>query len=413
MVGGRWNRPGDHLSGALGLLRRRPQFRALWFALALSFSGSGAALIALTLYVQETHGSGSAVAALLIAEGIPRLFGPVLGGLAERRELRRLMIGADVGQAALFVAIALLPPFGVLLALTALTSLLQTVYSPARTTVVPALVDDDELLVANALTGTASNLFVVVGPVVGGVLFATIGASAAIAVNAATFAASALLTRLIPAVPPADREGDEENVWAAARTGFRFAMADPLTRTVMLAIFVIFTFVAIDNVALVFLVRETLGGSAAAYGIVSSFFGFGMIVASLAIARGSRSSPALIFLVSLCFSTAGSLLTAVAPAIAVVAAVQLVAGAGNGLDIVASETILHRRVPRRMLGRVAGLLSSATACGMAISMGLGGFLVDATSPRVAFLVAGAGALAGLAATAPALLRAGREESVPG
>jgi predicted MFS family arabinose efflux permease len=124
-------------------------------------------VIALTLYVQDTHGTGTAVAALLIAEGVPRLFGPILGGLAERHELRRLMVGADLGQAVLFAAIALLPPFGLLLALTALTSFLQTVYSPARTTVVPALVEDDELLVANALTGAASNLFIVVGPLVG------------------------------------------------------------------------------------------------------------------------------------------------------------------------------------------------------------------------------------------------------
>ena len=55
------------MSGALALLRRRPQFRALWAAIGLSYAGSGAATTALTLYVQETRGTGTAVAAFLIA----------------------------------------------------------------------------------------------------------------------------------------------------------------------------------------------------------------------------------------------------------------------------------------------------------------------------------------------------------
>lgn len=407
MVGGRRHRPGDHLSGALALLRRRPRFRALWSALALSYSGSGAALTALLLYVQETRGTGTAVAALLIAEGMPRIFGTVLGGLAERLELRGLMIRADLGQGLLYACIALLPSFGVLLGLVALTSLLQTAYSPARTSVVPQLVEDEELLVANALTGTASNLFIVVGPLVGALLFATVGTAAAVLVNAASFIASALLTSLIPRVPPERPEEGHEHLLAAARTGFRYAFADPLTRTVVLALFAMFAFIAIDNVALVFLVRETLDGSAAAYGVISAAFGVGMLAASLTIARGSTIAPPLLFLVSLVFSGTGTLLTGIAPVAAAAGAFQLVSGAGNGLEIVASETILHQRVPRRMLGRVAGLTSTAAACGTAISMALGGFLVDATTPRVALVVAGAAGLAAALLAAPVLLRARR------
>ena len=96
------------MRGALALLRARPQFRALWAALALSYTGSGAALTVLTLYVQQTHGTGTAVAALLIAGTAPRLLGPLAGSLADRFDLRRLMIGADLGQVAIFGLLALL-----------------------------------------------------------------------------------------------------------------------------------------------------------------------------------------------------------------------------------------------------------------------------------------------------------------
>ena len=90
--------------------------------------------------------------------------------------------------------------------------------------------------------------------------------------------------------------------------------------------------------------------------------------------------------------------------IGLVAICQLVSGAGNGIEIVASETIFQRHVPRHLLGRVYGLTSTAVAIGAGIAMALGGFLVDATSPRVAFVVAGAGGLIVFAAAAPSLLR---------
>lgn len=398
------------MTDALALLRRRPRFRALWSALALSYAGSGAAMTALTLYVQQTRGTGTAVAALLIAEGAPRLLGPLAGGIADRVDLRRMMIGADLGQAALFGLIALLPPFAALLALSAAASMLQTAYSPARTIAVPALCEEDELLTANALTGVASNLYVAVGPLVGGLLFAIGGASTAMIVNAATFAASALISRALPRLPSQVGEGDREGLFASARVGLRFAMADPLTRTVVLSTFATFAVLAIDNVALVFLVRDTLGGPGAAYGVVSACFGVGMLVASLTIARGTGRTPARLYLLGLLLSTVGALLTGLAPALAAAALVQLVSGSGNGVEIVASETMLHQRVPRAMLGRVAGLLSTATAAGIAISMALGGFLVDATSPRVAFFVAAAGGALVTACAAPSLLR---DRALPG
>jgi MFS family permease len=347
------------------------------------------------------------VAALLIAESAPRLLGPLAGSLADRFDLRRLMIGADVGQALLFATLALLPPFAAIIVLAALSSTLQTIYTPARTVAVPALVGKSDLLQANSLTGVAFNLYVAVGPLVGGLLFALGGASAVMIVNAATFLVSAQLTRAVPPMPPAHGEegGKREGFLASARTGLRFALGNRLTRTITLALLFMFAFVSIDNVALVFLVRDTLGGSAAVYGLVSAAFGAGMMVGSLGIMRGSGIATSRLYLLGLLLSSLGALLTGLAPAILLVAAIQLLAGSGNGIEVVASDTIFQQDVPRHLLGRVYGLTAAAAAIGSGIAMALGGFLVDATSPRVAFLVAGAGGLLVTACAAPALLRA--------
>jgi MFS family permease len=396
------------MDGALALLRRRPRFAAFIAGLGLSYTGSGAALIALTLYVQQTHDTGSAVAWLLVAAEAPRLLGPLGGSIADRVDLRRLMVGADLGQAVLFGAMALLPSYGPLLALVALTGLLQMTYTPARSSVVPALVEPEELLAANALVGTARNLYVAVGPLVGGLLFAAGGAAPVLLVNVVSFLASAWLTAQIPPLPPHARSGDEqehEPFLRAARTGLRYALADRVTRTVVLTILFAFAFLAIDNVAYVFLVRDTLDGSAAAYGIVSAAFGIGMILSSLRLSRGSRLHPAALYLAGIVLSAIGALLTAAAPEIAVLVLFAAVGGAGNGIEIVAGDTLFQQRVPPRLLGRVYGLTDTATAAGMAIAMALGGFLVDATSPRTAFFVSGLGCLLVAACAAPTLLRA--------
>jgi MFS family permease len=394
------------LSGALALLRHRPQFRALWAAIALSYAGSGAATTALTLYVQQTRGTGTAVAAFLIASQLPRLLGPLAGTVADRTDLRTVMIGCDVGQAAVFAAIATLPTFGLLIALTAVATVLQTSYGPARTALVPNLVEEDELITANALLGTATNLYVAVGPLVGGLLFATVGPTAALLVNAATFLGSAALTALVPATPP-PQETEHEPILAATATAARFIWANQVLRAVTVSIFLLLCFLCVDNVAAVFLVRDTLGGSAFAYGLIEAVFGVGMLAGSFWIlgGRGGTWAAPRLYLLSCGVCSVASAGSGLAPSLAVLAPMQAASGFGNGVEIVASETIIQQQVPRGLIGRVYGFTSSATSLGLGVAMACGGLLVDATSPRTTFLIAAAGGLVVTLGVAPTLLRA--------
>jgi MFS family permease len=394
------------LSGALALLRNHRQFRALWGAVALSYIGSGAANTALTLYIQQTRGTGTAVAVFLIASNIPRLLGSLAGGVADRVDLRSLLVACDVGQAIIYALVATLPSFGLLIALVALATVLQTSYGPARTAIVPNLVEPEELIPANALLGVATNLYVAVGPLVGGLLFALMGASGGLLVNAATFLGSAALTRLVPPTPPPDG-AEPEGLIASAATGARFVWHDKVLRAVTASIFLLVSFIAVDNVALVFLVRETLGGSALAYGVIEAIFGLGMLAGTFWILRGRGSGwlATRLYVLACSLSVSGSFGGAVAPSVAVLAPFEALAGAGNAIEVVAMETIVQQRVPRGMIGRVYGFISSLTWFGLGISTGLGGLAVDATSPRIAFLIASIGGVLSVLAVAPTLLRA--------
>jgi MFS family permease len=380
--------------GALGLLRERAGFRNLWLALSLSYTGSGLALTALLLYVQRTQGTGIAVAALLLAMMIPRLLGPLAGSLADRTDLRRVMIGCDLGQAAIYGGLAFLPPFGVVIAMVTLATLLQTAYSPARTAALPSLVGEDELMPANALLGTAFNMQIAAGPLIGGLLVAAGGTDLALGVNAGSFVLSALLTSFVPPLPPEPADPDAPpGLLASAREGFTYAMGHPAIRVVVLTLFFGLIFLSMDNVALVFLVRSTLGGGAFAFGLASGAFGLGMVTGALALLRRRALSAAAIYLVGLLLTGVGTLLTGIAPAIGLVVVLQAVAGLGNGIDNVASETLIQQRVPRAMLGRAFGLVTTAAFAGSGLASVIGGVLLDLTSPRAVLITAGVGGLA--------------------
>jgi len=389
------------------LLRARPAFRRLCIALSLSATGTGIAATALVLYVQSTLGTGIAVAALLVAETLPRLLGPLAGSLVDRLELRRLLIGCDTGQAVIYAILALLPPFGAILALAAGSTLLQAGYSPARGTSLPPLVGEENLLTANALTNTALNLQIAIGPVIGGFLVALGGTSLALGVNAATFLVSALISSTLPSLPAQADRDESQGVFSSARAALRYARNDPVVRTVLWTLFAVVALLGVDNVALVFLVRDTLGGGPAAFGVVSAAFGIGMLSGSLGLMRGrSAANTGAIYSFGILLTGAGTLLTGFAPLLVLAFAAQLVAGFGNGFENIAHDTLMQQLAPRHMLGRLFGLMATAAFAGAGLSAAIGGILVDVTSPRTVFIGAGLGGLAVAAIAMPRLRAAG-------
>lgn len=377
------------------VLRSNAVFRRMWSARAISFIGDGIALTALVLYIQDTRGTGTAVAALLLAQALPHLLGPVAGTVADRVDQRTLMIVCDLGRALLFGAAAwFLPSMGWLLVVMAAASTLDTLFAPAGRSAVPALVEDADLVNANAWLGTALNLQVALGPLIGGALVAVIHVRGALAVDAGSFLLSALLLLGVPKLLPSIRRADRERFMPEMRAGLAYARSHPVARAVVVTLFLGVAFAGIDNVALVFLAREELRAGPAGFGAVASAFGVGMLVASVMLSRRTSSiTPRALFIGGWVMTGLGTLFTAVAPAVWFAVAAQAVSGAGNGADNVASDTLLQRSVPRAMLGRVFGLTSTAAFVGGGLAYAAGGPLLDATSARTVFLIGAAGTFA--------------------
>jgi MFS family permease len=151
-------------------------------------------------------------------------------------------------------------------------------------------------------------------------------------------------------------------------------------------------FAAVDDVALVFLARDHLNAGGLGYGVLVSVYGIGFALGSLALLRSRAGGAAAAFSFGLLLLGAGGLLTGLAPMLGLAAAAQAVAGSGNGLEVVATDTLIQRSVPRSHRGRVFGVVSAATLLGGAIARGLGGVLLDLTSARATFVIGGCGVL---------------------
>ncbi len=362
----------------------------------VSFTGDGAARTALVL-VTADRGS-TAVALVLLASTLPRLLGPVAGAIADTVDRRRLMLIAELGQAAaMAVLIVGVPPMWALVLVVVVASSFATIFGPASSSSVPALVDADELPRANALIGTAFNFQIALGPVLAGLLVGLGGVRLTFALDVATFVLSAVLLTGLPRLVADRAAGPAEPLWASTVAGLRYVRHAPGPRSLVIGVLVFVAFAGLDNVAIVFLVRSDLHGSATVFGLVQGCFGVGMLLASVALSVRRRSGSASRLLVAgSATSVVGALVTAGAPDLTLAGGAQALAGVGNGLENVAMSTHVQRIVPAPMVGRVFGVVATAAQVGSSISYAAGGPLVAGIGARETFVIAGVGGIFGLA-----------------
>jgi MFS family permease len=198
-------------NGYRALLRSR-SFVLFFAAFSISTVGTAAVPVALSFALLSTGYTASAVGAVLAAQAAPMVLLMLAGGVAGDRWPRRsLMIAADLlrcaSQATLATLLALgHPPLLALMALAACGGIGTAFYGPAESGLIPQIAGADRIKAANSLISLSGSLAAILGPALGGLLVGFGGASVAIGLDAASYAASAIclgLLRLAPhAAPP-------------------------------------------------------------------------------------------------------------------------------------------------------------------------------------------------------------------
>jgi hypothetical protein len=271
------------------------------------------------------------------------------------------------------------------------------VFGPAFSSIVPMIVPDDLRVQANSLAQFMKPFTIMlVGPVVGGLLISWVGLGWAFLGDAGTFLFSAamILAMRVRAQPRADAE--HGSMWADLTEGLRFVKRRTWLWASMVAatVSLLFTWGPWD-VLLPYVVKNDLGGSAAALGVVYGAGGMGAVAMALAMGqRGRLPRKALTVLyVSWAFGMllvgGFGLVTELWQAMAV----SFVAEGSLTLLMVIWVTLLQRLVPSDMLGRVSSLDWMISTAGVPLSFALVGpagtaFGVDETLIAAGILGAG-------------------------
>jgi len=178
-------------------------FRLLTVGQFTSTVGDFCYAVALPWLVLSTHGGPVLLGTVLACYGVPRTVGIPIGGiLADKLRPRTIMLTADMVRCVLVAVLAVfaarhIASLAVLGPVAALLGAGEGLFIPASFTIMPALLGPDRLQAGNALNSAAVQFGSLLGPALGGVLVATAGSSPAFAVDAASFAVSALALALI------------------------------------------------------------------------------------------------------------------------------------------------------------------------------------------------------------------------
>jgi MFS family permease len=196
--------------GYIDLLRRNRSFRQLWLGQVVSQMGDWFDTIALYTIILQLTGSGRDVGLLLVARFVPSFFfGPISGVIADRFSRQKIMIISDLLRAVVvlgFLFVRRADQLWIIYVLTVLQLGLSTFFEPAKTAAIPSIVEDRELVAANAISSVTWSVMLTLGAAIGGVITSWFGTDVAFILDAATYLLSAALIASIRVAKRRKRE---------------------------------------------------------------------------------------------------------------------------------------------------------------------------------------------------------------
>jgi MFS family permease len=343
-------------------LREPGPFRLLFWGQALSVIGDRITPVAIAFAVLGL-GSATDLGLVMAAGGVPFALFALAGGVwADRAGRRRVMIASDIarGLSQALVATLLLTGTAEVWMLAALSFVYGTsaaVFMPALVGLIPQTVGAPRLQEANALLALTRSLANVAGPALAGVLVAVAGPGEAIAVDAATFAVSALcLLRLRPsaAMDDADASAEEpEPFLAGLRGGWREVRSRAWLSWGLVAMssYHVFVLPAVFVLGPALAERELDGASS--WATIVACFGVGSIIGNVLAMRLPLPRPVFMAAVALVGASTQAVIIGSGLGTAGIAALELLAGICVALFFTLWDLSIQEQIPPRAESRVS------------------------------------------------------------
>jgi MFS family permease len=210
-------------------LKKYPDFRNLWTAGLISYMGSMITYVAMPFQLKELTGSYLAVGLLGAVEIIPLIVFGLYGGVLADSVDRKKMVWATEAAALFLVAILLAnswlwePKVSVIYIVAGLFAMVSGLQRPSMDSILPRLVNHEDLPAASALLSLRWQLGVIIGPTIGGIIFSTLSVSVGYGLDIATFLVSLVFLAMVKNVP-ALKEAEKPSL-AALFDGVKYAFS--------------------------------------------------------------------------------------------------------------------------------------------------------------------------------------------
>ncbi|MFD5319100.1 MFS transporter [Streptomyces sp. NPDC127098] len=278
-------------------VERRPlwrdrNFSIFWAAQTLSVVGDSFALIALPLLVLHATGSVAQMGLLTAVAGAASLLAGVFAGVvADRFDRRKLLIGCDLARMVLYALIPLAWAFGpevwLLYVVLPLGEAVGMLFMVTYVTVVRGLVGTERLTEANGRLNATAAAAGVLGPLCAGVVAARFGPAAAVGVDAASFAVSAVCLSLVRFGAP-ETTGERGGLWRDLFAGVAFLRRHPVLRA-LTVLLTLFSFLQLGlNDLVIYHLKHDLGQGDGAVGTVFGIGALGTVTGALLVAAVRR-----------------------------------------------------------------------------------------------------------------------------
>jgi MFS family permease len=362
-------------------LRNVRVFIAGW---TLSTFGDWAMFIVLGVWAKDLTGSNSAAGLVFFALGVPSLLAPFAGLLVDRLPRRPLLIAIYSAEALVVLSLLFVHDRGdvwILYAVTVFYGAAGTFGASARSALLTVMIPRDLLAESNGILQTLREGLRLVAPLVGALIYASVGGGAVAVLDSASFVAVVIALALIRLDEPRF-ERVEHRFVSELLAGARHVFATLPLRQIVLATGACLLVVGFAETLIFAVLEEGLGRPASFFGVLSSLQGVGAIVGGLLAARTMRRiGDVRLVGVGMVLFAVGALSFA-SHSLALVLTGIALGGAGLAWIIVGYATAVQVRTPLRLQGRVLSAADTLVSTPQTISIALGAALVSVMDYRI-------------------------------
>lgn len=363
---------------------RSPVFRRL--AVAWTFSNFGDSVLYLTLaiWVKDLTHSNTAAGLVFLFLGLPVLFAPFAGQLADRYPRRKIVIGANLIEAMVVLALVFVHGHSdvwLIYTVTFVYGFLTYVTSAAGSGLVRDLLTDEQLASGNGLLSSIDQGLHLLSPLLGAGVYGLFGGAALAITTSTILVAAALLTVTVRLVEHISTD-EREPFWPEITAGVRHIRRVPVLARVTTAMAVALLVTGFSNIAIFAVIDQGLHRSSEFFGVLASIQGGGSVLGGLTAAaviarvgeRGAMAIGLVLLGIAFAFDAIGST--------TVVIVSEVVVGIVIPWVIVAFTTLRQRVTPPELQGRVSSATNMALNGPQTVGTAVGAALIAVVDYRV-------------------------------